>query len=55
MFELALSDAAQTTIAYIAIWVVFVPGIVMGLIIFAIIQARGEKEDYEQMRRSRRR
>jgi hypothetical protein len=41
MLEIALSEAAKTTIAYIAIWFV--------------IQARGEKEEYEEMRRSRRR
>ena len=55
MVEIALSEAAKTTLAYIAVWFVFVPALVTGLIVFAVIQARGEKEEYEEMRRSRRR
>jgi len=55
MLELALSEAAKTTIALIAIWFVLIPALVTGLIVFAVIQARGEKATYEEIRRSRRR
>ena len=55
MLELALSEAAKTTIVSIAIWFVLIPALVTGLIVFAVIQARGEKATYEEIRRSRRR
>jgi len=42
MLVLALSEAAKTTIAFIAIWFVVFPAIVTGLIVFAIFQALGE-------------
>ena len=49
MLEIALSEAAKTTLAYIAVWFVFVPALVTGLIVFAVIQARGEKQEYEDV------
>ncbi len=55
MLVLALSEAAKTTIALVAVWFVFIPALVTGLIVFAVIQARGEKAAYEEIRRSRRR
>jgi hypothetical protein len=55
MDVLAITEAAKTTIVYIALWFVFLPALVTGLIVFAVIQARGEKAAYEEIRRSRRR
>jgi hypothetical protein len=55
MLVLAISEAAKTTIVYIALWFVLLPALVTGLIVFAVIQARGEKAAYEEIRRSRRR
>ena len=48
----ALSDAAETTIVYIALWVVIFPAIVTGLIAFAIAQALGEKRENDASRRN---
>ena len=42
MLLLALSEAATTTIVYVAVWFVVFPAIVTGLIAFAIIGALGE-------------
>jgi hypothetical protein len=42
MLVLALSEAAKTTITFIAVWFVVFPAIVTGLIVFAIVQALGE-------------
>ena len=47
----ALSDAAETTIVYVAIWFVIFPAIVTGLIAFAIAQALGEKRENDAERR----
>jgi hypothetical protein len=55
MLVVALSEAAKTTIVYSALWFVLLPALVTGLIVFAVIQARGEKATYEEIRRSRRR
>jgi hypothetical protein len=55
MLEIAMSEATKVTIVYVAIWFVLLPALVTGLIAFAIITARGEKEEYEEMKRSRRR
>ena len=52
---LALSEAVKTTIALIAIWFVGVPALVTALIVLAVVQARGEKATYEEIKRSRRR
>jgi hypothetical protein len=48
---IALSDAAETTIVYVAIWFVIFPAIVTGLIAFAIAQALGEKRENDASRR----
>jgi hypothetical protein len=42
MLLFALSEAAKTTIAFVAVWFVIFPAIVTGLIAFAIVQALGE-------------
>jgi hypothetical protein len=42
MLLLALSEAAETTIVFVAIWFVVFPAIVTGLIAFAIVQVLGE-------------
>ena len=55
MLVLALSEAAKTTIALIAIWFVGLPALVTALIVLAVVQARGEKATYEEIKRSRRR
>jgi hypothetical protein len=48
----ALSDAAQTTIVYVALWVVVFPAVVTGLVAFAIAQALGEKRENDAARRN---
>lgn len=53
---LLLADQAlTTTIIDIAVWVIVFPLLVQGLIVYAVIQARGEKRANEEMRRSRER
>jgi hypothetical protein len=47
---LALSDAAKATIALIAIFGVVFPAFVTGLIVYAIVQGRGEKTDNDEHR-----
>jgi hypothetical protein len=51
MIVLALSRSAQVTIVEIAVFFVGFPLIVGGLILFAVIQARGEQRTYEETRR----
>ncbi len=47
-----LADAAlRTTIVSLLIWVVFFPVLVQGLIIYAVILARGEKRANDEYRR----
>jgi hypothetical protein len=54
MLMLALSEAAQTTIVYVAVWFVAFPAIVTGLIAVALVRTYGEwKENNENRRRSR--
>ncbi len=49
---LLFADAAlETTIIYILIWVVLFPAFVTGLIVYAIVVARGEKESNDENRR----
>jgi hypothetical protein len=48
MLLLALSEAAKTTITFIAIWFVVFPTIVTGLIVFAVVQALGEARQNRQ-------
>jgi hypothetical protein len=50
----ALSQAAQTTIADIAVWIIGFPALVTGLIAYAVVQARGERQADEQARLRRR-
>jgi hypothetical protein len=50
---LALSQAAQTTIADIVIWVIAFPALVTGLIAYAVVQARGEARENEAARQRR--
>ena len=45
MLVLALSEAAKTTIVYVAIWFVLFPAVVTGLIVFAVVQALGEARE----------
>ena len=55
MLLLALSEAAKTTIADVAIWFVVFPAIVTGLIVFAIAGALGEARDNRERWSFRRR
>jgi hypothetical protein len=45
MLLLALSEAAKTTIVFVAVWFVVFPAIVTGLIAFAIVQVLGEARE----------
>ena len=54
MFLLA-NAALTTTIIDLVVWVIAFPVLVQGVIIYAVIQARGEKRANEEMRRSRER
>ena len=49
----ALSEATSVTLVSLAIWVVLFPVLVQGLIIYAIIQARGEKRENDLARTHR--
>jgi heme/copper-type cytochrome/quinol oxidase subunit 2 len=51
MLMLALSEAWTTTIVYILIWVILFPAFVTGMIVYAIVVARGEGSDNEENRR----
>jgi ABC-type dipeptide/oligopeptide/nickel transport system permease subunit len=51
MLLLALSDAAQSTVISLLIWVVLFPAFVTGLIVFAFVMSRGEAADNEENRR----
>jgi hypothetical protein len=49
---LVIADAAlTTTIVYILVWGILFPAFVTGLIVYAIIVARGEKLDNDEQRR----
>ena len=50
MLILAMSEAAKTTIAYIAIWFVLFPALVTGLIAVAVIRTMGERAENERNR-----
>jgi hypothetical protein len=52
---LLANKAVTTDIIVIVIWVIAFPVLVQGLIIYAVIQARGEKRANEEARRSRER
>ena len=50
---LLADEALKVTLVQLAIWVVLFPVLVQGLIIYAVIQARGEKranDDYRHQR-----
>ena len=49
-----LADYALTvTLAAIAIWLILFPVLVQGLIVYAVILARGERRQNEEYRRRR--
>ena len=49
-----LADAAlTTTIVSLAIWVVLFPVLVQGLIVYAVVLARGEKRQNDEFKRRR--
>jgi hypothetical protein len=51
---LVLADYALTiTLAAIAIWLILFPVLVQGLIVYAVILARGERRQNEEYRRRR--
>ncbi len=50
MLPLIANKATTQTIVDLAIWIVAFPVLVQGLIIYAVIQARGEKRANEQAR-----
>lgn len=51
---LLLADKAlAVTLVSIAIWFVFFPLLVNGLVVYAVIQGRGEKAANEELRRRR--
>jgi heme/copper-type cytochrome/quinol oxidase subunit 2 len=52
MFLLA-DKALTSTIVVILVWVIIFPVVVQGLIVYAVIQARGEKRANEELRRTR--
>ena len=43
--------ALDTTIVYILIWGILFPAFVTGLLVYAIVIGRGEKEDNDENRR----
>jgi hypothetical protein len=49
----AMDEAAKVTIVSLAIWVVLFPVLVQGLIIYAVIQGRGEKRANDEFKRRR--
>ena len=53
MLVLVADKALTMTLVAIAIWLIFFPVLVQGLIIFAVIQARGEKRANEEFGRGR--
>ena len=50
MLSLAAS-ALSTTIVYVLIWGILFPVFVQGLIAYAVVVGRGEKEDNDEHRR----
>jgi hypothetical protein len=49
----AVSEAVSVTLVSLAIWVVLFPVLVQGLIIYAVVQGRGEKRANDEFRRRR--
>jgi hypothetical protein len=50
---LLADEALKVTLVQLAIWVVLFPVLVQGLIIYAVIQARGEKRANDEYRNRR--
>jgi hypothetical protein len=50
---LLADKALAVTIVSIAVWFVFFPLLVNGLVVYAVIQGRGEKRANEELRRRR--
>ena len=50
---LVVADAFTVTIVNLAIWVVLFPVLVQGLIVYALILARGEKRQNDEFKRTR--
>jgi hypothetical protein len=51
---IVLADKALTvTLVSIAVWLIAFPLLVQGLIVYAVIQGRGEKRANEELRRRR--
>jgi hypothetical protein len=50
---LALSQAWTTSIVDIVVWVVAFPALVTGLIVYAVVQALGERRENEAARNRR--
>jgi hypothetical protein len=50
---IALSHAWSTTITDIAVWGILFPALVTGLIVYAIVQALGERRENEAARNRR--
>ena len=46
--------ALNVTLVSLFIWVVLFPVLVQGLIVYAVVQARGEKRENDEYERSRR-
>jgi hypothetical protein len=53
MAVLAADEALKVTLVSLAIWVVLFPVLVQGLIIYAVVLARGERRENEENRRHR--
>jgi len=53
MLVVAVDHALRVTLVSLAIWVVLFPVLVQGLIIYAVVQAKGEKRQNEAFRRRR--
>ena len=54
MFTVAASEAFRVTLVSLLIWVVLFPVLVQGLIVYAVILAKGEKRQNDEYRRNRR-
>ena len=50
MMSLVADEALKVTIVQLAIWVVFFPVLVQGLIVYAVVLARGEKRANDEFR-----
>jgi len=50
---LLADEALRVTLVSLALWVVLFPVLVQGLIVYAVVQARGEKRENEANRRAR--